>query len=299
VISLLFEEATDQSELIYNEIRTLSAELDSMWMCYVANNFPFLSFSTYDQVIVSHDQEIVKPGPRPVNISIDQEARYNHDFENVTSCHKFYNGVSSSPELVPLHHSFNEAPYRRPCSSPNTMSIQYLVHDNISRENPETSDVQLLAPQLAVGINIQHLSSNQELPRLSVTTPDSPEGEENGGEVEGGKKVGEAGGEVNGNEGENDVEGEKSGVEGEENGKTRDEREKEQNIQAEKKEQEDDNDKKNNNKVQQERNEKDNNEKTKSSIQKKKTIDNIRVREKKAVFSTEQSIARMSKKSSK
>ena len=275
-----------------------------MWICHVANSSPLPSSPTCDQVIVSHNQEIAELRPRLINTSIDQEARHNHDSENATLCHETHSG-EPSPEAVVLSHSSNEAPYRRPCPSPNTMSIQHLVHDNNFGENPETSDVQPSASQLAVDINIRHSSSNQELPQPSVTTPGSVEGEENGGEGEG---------EVNGDEGEKDgvegeksggegeksgVEGEENGVEGEENGKTRDEREKEQEIEAEGGEQEDDDDEENNDEAQQEKNDTHNDEKAKASVQRKETIDNMRVRGKKAIFPTEQSTARVSKRGSK
>ena len=114
-------------------------------------------------------------------------------------------------------------------------------------------------------------------------------------------KEGKSGGErKNGGEGEkNGVEGEENGVEGEEHGKTRDEREKEQEIEAEGGEQEDDDDEENNDEAQQEKNDTHNNEKAKSSVQRKETIDNMRVRGKKAIFPTEQSTARVSKRGSK
>jgi hypothetical protein len=201
VVSQRIEEASDKSELISNEIRSQSAELDSVWISHIVSESAVPTSPTRDQVFVSYNRKIAQPDPGPIHTSIDQEARQNHASENATPHYYFHNG-EPSPEVGPLHRSSNEAPYRRPCSAPNTMSIQHLVHDNMLHENPGTSDVQpseygrthvqrspatTSQPQLAADINIQHFSSNQELPQPSVTTAGSVEGEEKG--VEGEREV--------------------------------------------------------------------------------------------------------------
>jgi hypothetical protein len=75
------------------------------------------------------------------------------------------------------------------------------------------------------------------------------------------------------------------------NGETRDEGEREEDIEADEEEQEDDNYEENNDKAQQEKNDTDNNEKAKCSVQRKEEIHNMRVRGKKAVFPKDQDLA--------
>jgi hypothetical protein len=70
------------AELVRDEIRTLSAELDSVWICHEASKPPLASSPTRDQVIVSHNQEIAQPGLRPTNTSIDEEPNQPDAFDS-------------------------------------------------------------------------------------------------------------------------------------------------------------------------------------------------------------------------
>jgi hypothetical protein len=43
-------------------------------MCHVASKSPLASSPTRDQIIVSHNQKNAQPGPRPINVSVDEES---------------------------------------------------------------------------------------------------------------------------------------------------------------------------------------------------------------------------------
>jgi hypothetical protein len=184
VVAKLLGEAPDKFELISTETGNLSAELDFLLVCHMASESPLPPSPTRDQDVVSHNQEIAESGPRPTNASIGQELRRPHAPDSAALHHE-------PPHAVPIHHSSNEAPYRRP-SSPNPMNIQNLLHGNAIHEDLlDTSDIQpsklnrtrvQLSPattsqsQLAANISMQNTPCDQELlqPSLNPTSDQHP-----------------------------------------------------------------------------------------------------------------------------
>jgi hypothetical protein len=69
----LLDKFQDKSELVSNEIHTLSAELESVCACHLASKPPLPLSPSRDQVIVSQNQEVTQPGPKPINTIIDEE----------------------------------------------------------------------------------------------------------------------------------------------------------------------------------------------------------------------------------
>jgi hypothetical protein len=169
----MLAEAPDQVDLISNEIRILSAELDSAWMCHIANKSPFPSSPTCDHVIVSYSQKIAEPGPRPINISIDQYSSQSEASDSTAIQHEPHNG-EPPPDTALLPRLSNKAPYRRPSSPPDTMNIWNVLHDldtsdfqssDHDRTNLPPSPTTPPQPQAA-----NALSCDREPPPPSVST---------------------------------------------------------------------------------------------------------------------------------
>jgi hypothetical protein len=81
-------------------MRYASAELDSVWMCHVASKSPLASSPTRDQVIVSHNRKNAQPGPRPINISVDEESSQSDASDSAALQRELHNR-ELSPEAVP------------------------------------------------------------------------------------------------------------------------------------------------------------------------------------------------------
>jgi hypothetical protein len=99
-------------------------------------------------MIVSQNQKITQPGPKPINISIDEETSQRDMFNNATLQREplnreFYDREISS-ETIFLPSPFNETSYRNSPSPRNSINIQHLLQDNalydtdINKENPGT-----------------------------------------------------------------------------------------------------------------------------------------------------------------
>src|SRR5258708_2387412 len=104
----MFEEAPDQADLISNEIRMLSAELDSVWTCFVVGKSPLSTSPIRDQIIVSHSQKTVAPGPGPISTSIDKESGQCDASDGVALQREPHRGLPA--DTVPPHPPSNEVP---------------------------------------------------------------------------------------------------------------------------------------------------------------------------------------------
>ena len=105
--------------MVSNEIRTLSAELDSVWTCYLASKSPLSLSPSRDQVIVSQ-QEVTQPGPKPINTSIDEETSQRDVSDGAAIQREPLDRESHdreiSPEAIPLPPPSNEASCHSPPS---------------------------------------------------------------------------------------------------------------------------------------------------------------------------------------
>lgn len=140
-------------------------------MCSVTNPSR-LSFSpTQDEAVAPHDREIARPGPRPINTSIDEEP------SNPDTAQREHHDYERSPEAGPLHPISNE-PSRRLAASPldpienlhllhgngrhfllDTSYAQSSGHDSAMLQASSTTTSQ---PWLAVNSNLQNSSCDQE-----------------------------------------------------------------------------------------------------------------------------------------
>jgi hypothetical protein len=106
--------------LVSNEIRTLSAELDSVLTCHLASKSPLLLSPSRDQVIVSQNQEVTQPGPKPINTSIDEETSQRDVSDGAAIQREPLDRESHdreiSPEAIPLPPPSNEASCHSPPS---------------------------------------------------------------------------------------------------------------------------------------------------------------------------------------